>query len=180
MFGDEASAQVAAALADRGVRLRTGVSPHRVGDGRLWLALERSEPADLAVALPRLAGPAVDGLPCDAEGFVAVDEVGRVHLVDDVYAVGDMADHPIKQGGLATQQADVAAAAVARWAGSPVPVGTYTPVLRALLLTGGEPLCLRNPPGPDDSPWWPPHKISGTYLPSYLATHGHFRLPVTT
>jgi sulfide:quinone oxidoreductase len=92
-----------------------------------------------------------------------------------------MAAHPLKQGGLAAQQADVAAKSIAAWAGEPVRPEPYDPVLRALLLTGRRPLYLRNPPaaeswGPSGDaghvePWWPPHKIVGEHLAPYLATH---------
>jgi sulfide:quinone oxidoreductase len=175
MFGTESSKRVARMLGEHGVRMRLGVTPHSVDDGRLWLALERSEPVDFAVALPSLAGPIILGLPYDPNGFVPVDQTGAVRGLHDVYAVGDMTDRVIKQGGLAAQQADVAAAAIARWAGSPVPVAPYKPVLRGVLITGGEPLYLGDPP---DTLEWPPQKISGAYLSSFLSTHGHFRTPV--
>ena len=83
-----------------------------VDDGRLWLA-RGWVPADVAIALPELAGSALPGLPHDDEGFTPVDDYGRVDGLDDVYAVGDMTARPIKQGGLAAQQADSAAAAIA-------------------------------------------------------------------
>jgi sulfide:quinone oxidoreductase len=174
MFGASSSKRVSRALERHGVRLRLGVTPHSVEDGRLWLSLERSEAVDFAVALPALSGPAILGLPYSSNGFVPVDEVGAVRGLHDVYAVGDMADRPIKQGGLAAQQSDVAAAAIARWAGSPVPRTSYEPVLRGVMITGGEPLYLGDPP---DALEWPPQKISGAYLSSYLSTHGHFRTP---
>ena len=49
-----------------------------------------------------------------------VDEHAAVAGLEDVYAVGDATSFPIKQGGLATQQADAAAAAIAAAAGAPV------------------------------------------------------------
>jgi hypothetical protein len=54
-------------------------------------------------------------------------------------------------------------------------VAPYKPVLRGVLITGGEPLYLGDPP---DTLEWPPQKISGAYLSSFLSTHGHFRTPV--
>ena len=82
----------------------------------------------------------------------------------------------VKQGGLATQQADVAAAAIAADAGVPVDTPAYEPVLRAMLLTGERPRYLRRAagqqaPASQDSPWWPPHKIAGRELAPYLTAH---------
>jgi NADH dehydrogenase FAD-containing subunit len=137
-----------------------------------------------AVALPRLTGPHLAGLPADGEGFVPVDEHGRVPGVPGVYAAGDVTTRPLKQGGLACQQADVAAGAIAAAAGAPVHPEPYRPVLRALLLTGGRPWYLRHAPGgaslaADDAPWWPPHKIAGRELSPYLEAHPELRLEPT-
>ena len=68
---------------------------------------------DLVVALPHLRGPELPGLPEESGGFVPVDAYGRVRGVDRVWAVGDMTTRPLRQGGLAAQQADVAAADIA-------------------------------------------------------------------
>ena len=58
-----------------------------------------------------------------------------------------MTTRPLKQGGLATQQADAAAAAIAAAAGAAVEAAAYRPVLRAMLLTGDRPRYLRRAPG---------------------------------
>jgi sulfide:quinone oxidoreductase len=182
VFGAEASGSIAELLSGAGVRLWTGAFAESVEDGRLWLSMEGGLPVDLAVALPRPVGRRLPGLPADAHGFVPVDEHGRVVGLKDVYAAGDMTSRPIKQGGLATQQADVAAATIAAAAGAPVEPGVYRPVLRALLLTGGNPRYLRRASGErggaasDDAPWWPPHKIAGRDLAPYLAAHPELRL----
>jgi sulfide:quinone oxidoreductase len=89
----------------------------------------------------------------------------------DVYAVGDMTTRPLRQGGLATQQADAAASAIAAWAGAPVTPQPYRPDLRAILLTGGAPLFLRRGSAATDAPWWPPHKVAGRELAPYLEAH---------
>ena len=92
-----------------------------------------------------------------------------------------MTSRPLKQGGLATQQADVAAAAIAAAAGAEVEAAAYRPVLRAMLLTGNRPRYLRHAPhdrgqATDDAPWWPPHKIAGRELAPYLTAHPELRL----
>jgi sulfide:quinone oxidoreductase len=185
LFGEQASAAVASLLEDAGVRLWTGAFPEIVEDGRLWLSMEGGLPVDLAIALPRPVGRRVPGLPSDRAGFVPVDAFGHVPGADDVYAVGDMTTWPLKQGGLATQQADAAATAIAAWAGAPVEPQPYRPVLRAVLLTGEAPRFLRHgraEPGlpaslaTDEAPWWPPHKIAGRELAPYLNSHPELQL----
>ena len=122
-----------------------------------------------------LEGPRIDGVPQDESGFVATDDLGGVLGLTDVYAAGDLTQSPIKQGGLAAQQADSVATAIAADAGAPVQATPYTPVLRGLLLTGMVPRFLRSE-GPmstvDTQPlWWPPTKIVGRYLSPFLAEH---------
>ena len=61
------------------------------------------------IALPSLSGQRIDGVPQTRDGFVPVDRHGRVDGLPDVYAAGDITRFPVKQGGLAAQQADAAA-----------------------------------------------------------------------
>jgi sulfide:quinone oxidoreductase len=53
---------------------------------------------------------------------------------------------PIKQGGIATQQADAVAQAIAAKAGADLTPQPFRPVLRGLLLTGAVPQYLRHEP----------------------------------
>jgi sulfide:quinone oxidoreductase len=185
LFGAQASAAVAERLTAAGVHLRAGTFAQEYDDGRLWLELEGPLDVDLAVALPLLEGPAVGGLPASEGGFIPVDPYGRVRGVERVWAVGDMTTRPIKHGGLATQQADVAAADIAvRFAGSSTPVHPYRPQLRGLLLTGADPVFLERRPGaPSRSEassqflWWPAHKVAGRHLAPYLARLGAALVP---
>ncbi len=84
------------------------------------------------------------------------------------------------RAGLAAQQADVAAEAIAARAGAEVPISSFRPVLRAALLTGVLPRYFRSAlfAGFDDaaSPsalWSPPTKLAGRYLGSYLSAAAH-------
>ncbi len=52
-----------------------------------------------------------------------------------VFAAGDATDFPVKQGGIGTQQADVAAAGIAALAGDHEPE-RFDPVLRGALIAG--------------------------------------------
>ena len=99
--------------------------------------------ADAVVALPELEGPHILGLPMNERGFVPVNLHGRVVGAPGVFAAGDATAFPIKQGGLATQQADAAAEAIAVDLGLRQVAEPFRPVLRGLLLTGGAPLYLR-------------------------------------
>ena len=177
VFGGRASAEVQALLEQAGISFRGGAAPRDVVDGALELGGDERLAADLVIALPRLDGPAVRGLPHDARGFVDVDDFCRVIGMDDVYAVGDMTSSPVKQGGLAAQQAVTAATAIAFAAGADVAPHPYEPVLRAELLTGETPRWLRAEGGASelssgDAPWWPPHKIATRYLAPYLGGEG--------
>ena len=177
LFGRAGSDAVRELLEERGIAVQTGSCPVELVDGELRLVPEGTIAADRVVALPRLRGPRIDGLPQTVEGFVPVDAHGQVHGLADVYAAGDITSFPVKQGGIATQQADAAAELIAANAGADLTPEPFRPVLRGLLLTGRQPRYLRHEltGGAGDvssaSPeplWWPPAKIVGRYLAPFL------------
>ena len=178
LLGVEASRAVAGLLAERGVRLITGRAAVGVEPGFLVLTGDERLPADRVIALPRLEGPYVPGLPHDAHGYLPTDRFGHVASLSTVLAAGDATSFPIKQGGIAAQQAEVAATVVAaRAGGTAVPV-PFDPVVEAQLLTGGAPLYIRSKleigVGETSSVasgplWEPPGKIAGARLSGYLA-----------
>jgi sulfide:quinone oxidoreductase len=176
VFGARASEAVAELLADRGIACRTGTTPVLFEGGVLRVAPGESIEADRVIALPRLEGPRLAGLPFDSGGFLPTDDFCHVGSEPDVYAAGDATQFPLKQGGIATQQADVAAADIAARAGSTVEPMPFRPVLRGLLLTGMTARFLRSEPGTAESAidteplWWPPAKIVGRYLAPFLAS----------
>jgi sulfide:quinone oxidoreductase len=184
IFGAAAGAAIRDMLAARGVELVTGARPLAARDGRLMLQGAEPLASDAVVALPALSGPHLYGLPADGDGYLPVDAHGRVAGVDGVYAAGDATTFPIKQGGLATQQADAVAEAIAEDLGVRHGAAPFRPVLRGLLLTGGAPLYLRaelSEPAEAATArtlrgvasgralWWPPGKVAGRYLAPYLA-----------
>jgi sulfide:quinone oxidoreductase len=174
LFGAEASGAIRELLELRGIELRLRTVPLRFEGGALHVAPAAAIAADRVVALPRLEGPRLPGIPCDRRGFVPTDEFGLVVSEEDVYAAGDMTEFPLKQGGIAAQQADAAATAIAARTGAPIDPTPFRPVLRGLLLTGMAPRYLRaqagTRPGLDIEPlWWPPAKIVGRYLTPFLA-----------
>ena len=183
VFGLHASREVARRMADAGVELRAGTLPEAFDDVRLWLAEGGSLPADLVVALPQPAGPQITGLPADGHGFLPVDRYGRVLGAPAVWAAGDVTARPLKQGGLAAQQAEVAARSIAAALGAPVTPTPYEPALRGVLLSGGSPRFLRRSPGSavpsaaSERPLWSaPGKIADARVARYLAEHEAFRV----
>jgi len=181
LFGQPAVEALTALLDERGLKLQTDAYASEVVDEELRLIPEGSVRAQRVVALPRLVGPRIDGIPQTAHGFIPVDAQGRVSGMTDVFAAGDITNFTVKQGGIATQQADAAAETIAAEAGADVAPTPFRPVLRGLLLTGREPRYMRREltESPGQEPvastevlWWPPAKIVGRYLAPYLASLG--------
>jgi sulfide:quinone oxidoreductase len=178
LFGGEASDAVRALLDEHGIAAHTGVYPAEGRAGELLLVGGGIVVTDRIVALPRLQGPRIGGLPQTAEGFIPVDPYGRVTGVANVYAAGDITRFPVKQGGIATQQAEAAAEAIAADLGIEVTPRPFRPVLRGLLLTGATPRFLRaelaggvgeTSRASVEALWWPPAKIAGRRLAPFLA-----------
>jgi sulfide:quinone oxidoreductase len=90
---------------------------------------ERIE-VDRILAMPALRGHPIAGLPADEDGFIEIDEHCRVRGVEAVWAVGDATEFPLKSGGFATEQADVAAEDIAAGAGAAVQPRTFDPTDR--------------------------------------------------
>jgi hypothetical protein len=114
-----------------------------------------------------------------------------------VFAAGDATSFPVKQGGLAAQQADAVAEVIAACVGVDTDPQPFRPILRGLLLTGGPPRYLQadiSGRTGDDSTisgealWWPPDKLAGRYLAPYLSSqvgdaldvmpHGEHVIPI--
>jgi sulfide:quinone oxidoreductase len=178
VFGPEAAEAVERRLRHAGVALRTGEYACRCEGESLCLVPEAEMRAERVVTLAAPAPPSIAGLPCDPDGFLVTDLHGRVHGLDGVYAAGDVTSFPLKQGGIAAQQADAAAEHIAAEAGALVTPRPFRPVLRGLLLTGDRPAYLRSEVsggrgGPDvvdhEPLWWPPAKIVAKYLGPFLA-----------
>lgn len=177
IFGGRASGHVREQLAAAGIAFHGGVHVVRVLRSEVEVAPSGERiAADCAVTAPRLRGPGIPGLPHDADGFLPVDRHCAVLGVDGVWAAGDVTDQPVKQGGLATQQADAAAAAIAARAGAPVTAEPFRGVLRGMVLSAGDPRFLESdregraePAGSATPLWWPPTKVAGRYLAPFLA-----------
>ena len=176
IFGREAGDAVAGLFEDAAIEF-VGSAYTTVEKGRLVVDPGgRRIDVDRVVSLPRLDGLRIAGVPADAEGFVPVDTHGRVAGLRRVYAAGDGIAFPIKQGGLATQQADAVAETIAAAVGAAVDPAPFRPVLRGMLLTGGDNRFMRTAvAGGEGEPrlashalWWPPSKIASRYLAPFL------------
>jgi sulfide:quinone oxidoreductase len=178
LFGRAVAEKIARLLGERGIELVTGTHPVGFDRGRLEVAPGEPLETEAVVSLPRLEGRRIDGVPHDDDGFVPVDEHSRVVGMERMFAAGDVTSFPIKQGGIATQQADAAAEAIAAAAGSDLEPSPFDPVLRAVLWTGAEPRYLYGRPTGghgevstlDETPPWQERdgKIVGRYLTPFL------------
>ena len=179
VFGAQASEAVERLLEEHGVLTLTStycetpepgqVSVHP-GSRRLYV--------DRIVALPWLVGPSLPGVPGrSVGGFIPVDAHCRMPGLERVYAAGDVTDFAIKHGGIAAQQADTAAQAIAALAGAAVRPERFKPVIRGVLLGGEKPLYLSahitgghgSTSEVGETPTWSPAgKIAARYLGPYL------------
>ena len=139
IFGAKASAALAADLQEAGVRVETGTNVVEDPDAPARSIAQpghRPLNSQRVIAMPRAKARVVGGLAVDERGFILTDSHGRVQGAQNVWAAGDPIAFPIKQGGLAAQQADAAAEAIAAEAGADVDPQPFRPVLRGVLLTG--------------------------------------------
>jgi sulfide:quinone oxidoreductase len=175
VFGEAGSASVKRTLEARGVGLRVRSTPVVFRDGWLEIVPHGWIPTDQVISLPVPEGQPIEGIPSDHRGFVPTDSLGRVAGRADVYAAGDITSFPIKQGGIAAQQADAVAEAIAASVGVPVEPRPFEPVLRGLMFTGLSPRFLQGGLLDDSSEvgsepmWSPPEKIAARYLAPFLA-----------
>ncbi len=129
------------------------------------------------VALPELYGPGVRGVPLGEHGFYRVDIHGKLVDAEHIYAAGDATEFAVKFGGIAAQQADTLAEAIAALAGAAVTPEPFHPVIHGILLTGDRPryLTAQITGGQgfsseiSETPTWSPvAKIAAKYLAPYL------------
>jgi sulfide:quinone oxidoreductase len=180
VFGRGVSNAITDLLEEQDIELVTGTHP--VGfDGRrstLSVAPGRSIPADGVISLPRMEGRRFGGVHHDEQGFIPTDDHGRVRDLDGVFAAGDITTFPVKQGGIAAQQADVVAETIAAELGCVIVPKPLVPIRRAVRLTGKGPRYLFGHPagghGEDstltEEPPWPEQrgKIVSRYLSPFL------------
>jgi sulfide:quinone oxidoreductase len=176
LFGPAASAHVARLLEQRGIAFVGGARADVQRGSVVLHPGDRRIVTQRVFALPEWHGRAVPGIPYDTRGFVPVDVHGRVPGHDGIFAAGDATTFPVKQGGLAAQQAEAVAQAVAARHGCAIEPEPFRPVLHGRLLTGDGDLFLRNAIGGGagegiagpEAAWWPPLKSAAGRLGPYL------------
>jgi sulfide:quinone oxidoreductase len=179
VFGESVSAGVAGILADADVQTVVGARVESSSGELIVQPGEQHLRFDRVVALPRLVGPAIAGLPADADGFLAVTSRCEVTGTDRVYAAGDATDFPVKFGGIAAQQADAAAESIAALSGAPIEPTPFDGVVHGALVSGGKHQRLyftarfeggfaRESRTSDTPTWSPEAKIAARYLGPYL------------
>jgi len=178
VFGSNVSDAAAKLLDEAGVAVHSSTAAEVTGPKSLRLGSQELE-VDRIVALPTISGPAIRGLPCaDADGFIAVDAHCEVPGTNGrIFAAGDATNFPVKHGGLGSEQADTAAAAIARLAGAEVDAEPFQPLIRGMLLTGRAPLYMSarligtnsSESEVSDTPLWPSGaKVAAEELSEYL------------
>jgi sulfide:quinone oxidoreductase len=178
LFGKGISDELTRLLAEAGITFH-GSSFAGLAHGTLTLRPSGVElRPDRVVAMPLLEGPQIAGLPTDPHGFIPVSASGKVHGLDGVYAAGDITSGAIKHGGLAAEQANLVAAAIARAAGVTVEPSTARRTFRGALMTGRATRFLEAEMGADGEfsstvsdacPWDSSEKIAARHLGPYLA-----------
>src|SRR5215211_3013609 len=142
-FGGDASEAVSRLLAEARVEAYCGATAEVPKPRSVIVQPQGAElRPDRILTLPAVRGPAIRGLSeGSTEGFLAIDRTCAVPgTAGRVYAAGDAAAFPIKHGGLGCEQADTAAANIARLAGADVDAASFKPAIRGMLLTGKKPL----------------------------------------
>jgi sulfide:quinone oxidoreductase len=172
-FGPTAGETVVGKLRKTGIEIVTGTSVKRFRWGRLEMGDGSSRGADRVVALPVARGPSLCGLPKDAAGFVLCEPDGTVPDAPGVRVVGDAGAFPVKRGGVACQQADSAAAAIARDVGADTEELPFMPAMPEWVWDGADGWLSQDgervfPGDQDPSRWWPVPKTTGRFLAPFL------------
>ncbi len=185
LFGPEASAAVVDLLKAAAVSLHTDTAATIEQPGVVGLAAGQELAVTHVVALPRLSGPRLSGLPHDPRGFLEVTRYGRLAAHPRIHAIGDAVSGTVKQGGLAAGQADEAAADIAGSLGFDVAEDHEPGALHARLLTGRGAVILEEgrpvwcPDANRPAPAWAATKVAARHLSRYLERSDLIELPVS-
>jgi sulfide:quinone oxidoreductase len=183
VLGSAVSQAVQGSLQSAGIEVISGTHAETPARGQVSLFPQGGTlNVDRIVALPELFGPSTPGVPDqDDHGFIPVDAHCRARGLDRVFAAGDATDFAVKYGGIAAQQADVAAEGIAKLAGVSIDPRQFKPEVHGMLLGGAEPLYfsahITGTHGSasvveEHANWASGAKIAAKYLAPYLESHG--------
>jgi len=186
VLGSAVSEAVQGALASFGIEVIAGTHAETPEQGKVSLYPQGGTlNVDRVVALPELFGPSTPGVRDHADhGFIAIDAHCRVIGLEKVFAAGDATNFAVKYGGIAAQQADVAAECIAQLAGVAIEPRQFKPEVHGMLLGGAKPLYFSahitgahgsSSVVEDHAIWGSGAKIAAKYLAPYLELHG--RMP---
>ncbi len=178
MFGARAGGAVVRKLRRADVEIVTGSTVSAFDWGRLVMGDGTIRAADRVISLPVMRGPALQGLPMDADGFVRCDPAGGVAGAPGVRVVGDAGTFPVKKGGVACQQADSVAASIARGLGAEVEELPFMPAMPEWVWDSADGWLLRDrgltpTPNGDATGRWPVPKMTGRFLAPFLHDLSH-------
>jgi sulfide:quinone oxidoreductase len=180
VFGSVVSQAVQNTLEASGIQVISGTQAETPQPGQVSLYPQGGTlHVDRIVALPELFGHSTPGVRKleGHSGFIPVDAHCRVLGVDRVFAAGDATDFAVKYGGIAAEQADVAAEAIAKLAGVSIEPRQFNPVIHGMLLGRAKPLYfsarITGTHGStsvieDHANWASGAKIAAKYLAPYL------------
>jgi sulfide:quinone oxidoreductase len=179
IFGPKASEAVAKLLEEHGILVIHSAHAEVSAPGQVSIYPgSRLLQVERIVALPELYRPPIPGIPTSPDrDFIPIDVHCQVRGLERVYAAGDATEFAVKHGGIAAQQADAAAEAIAALAGAPLDPKPFHPVIRAILLGADKPLYLSAhitgghgaTSEVSEEPTGSPHaKIAAKYLGPYL------------
>jgi sulfide:quinone oxidoreductase len=183
IFGDQVSNQMERLLEENGILTITAAHCETPTAGELILHPGgRTLSFERIVALPELFGPSTPGVPKGSPGgFIPIDSHCQVRGLERVWAAGDATDFAVKHGGIAAQQGDTAARAIASLAGAPVQPEPFHPIIRAVLISLDKPKYLSahitgghgSSSEISDTPSWSAvGKIDAKYLAPFLEQRG--------
>jgi sulfide:quinone oxidoreductase len=178
IFGAAVSDAVSERLEKAGIQMISSAYAEVPAQGEVVINPgDRHLRVDRVIALPELYGPSVRGIPLGEHGFIRIDPHGQVPDAGPIFAAGDATEFAVKYGGIASQQADIAAQAIAAFAGAAITPEQFHPVIHGMLLTGGKPLYLTaqitggqgfSSEIADAPTWSPANKIAAKYLAPWL------------
>jgi sulfide:quinone oxidoreductase len=187
LLGEPAGEAIGARLARAGIELVARQEVASFQDGRLELRPGPGLDMDRVLAMAAVDGPRMGGLPRDAEGFLPVDEYGRVRGTTGIWAAGEVTSFPVREAGIAAQQARVVASAIAAEAGVGITPSPFRPTLRGSVDAasgrheGSHHNGNGNGNGNGGAPllWWPPEQLAGEHLGPHVGRKLALGAPAT-